>query len=422
MIKKGWLLFLALLMSAGFVGTSYAADVTLSGQVRLRPEYRDNADFNDNADDTKSWVGQRTRLTANAKVSDDVSAKITLQDTRNWGTEGSTANTGGEAQSVDLKEGYLQLGNLFDTGLTLRAGRQKISKGDQRILGGLEWSNSARSFDAFALVHGSDAATVTAAWVKVTDRNSATGRTADDDTDLWAAYAELKMIPNNQLDLYAILLRDAFRGDGNKVKSLYTVGLRLAGKVENAGVDYTLEIPVQFGDTGTQLGGADGSYGGYAVFAKAGYTIPGENKIRIGVEYNNTSGDDNATDSDSDAYVNLGLGTDHAHYGYMDINNPSTADGNSGKTLYNLNVKANATPELSLYAAYWIATLNEVASGAKDDNGAELNLQAAYKLAAGTKLVAGYGHYFAGDVQDAASASGSADDQDWAFAMFITNF
>ena len=52
----------------------------------------------------------------------------------------------------------------------------------------------------------------------------------------------------------------------------------------------------------------------------------------------------------------------------------------------------------------------------------EINLQAVYKLAAGTKLVAGYGHAIPGDSQDAAAASGSADAQDWGFLMVNTNF
>ena len=61
MIKKGWLLFLAVVLTAGFVGTSYA-EVTMSGQVRARAEYRVNNDWNDAADDENAWVEQRTRV------------------------------------------------------------------------------------------------------------------------------------------------------------------------------------------------------------------------------------------------------------------------------------------------------------------------------------------------------------------------
>ncbi|MCP3677842.1 MAG: alginate export family protein, partial [Deltaproteobacteria bacterium] len=361
MIKKGWLLFLAVVLTAGFAGTSYAAGVDLSGQVVIKGEYRDNANFNDAVSDGTSHIDQRTRLTANAEVSDDVSVKITLQDTREWGNEGSTANTGTEGEGVDLKEGYLQVGNLLGSGLTLKAGRQVVAKGDQRILGGLEWSMSSRSHDGFALVHSSDAATVTALMLKTTELSSAAAP-SDEDTDHYGVYAEVTAVENNQIDGYVILRRN-----GDNQEQLYTIGARVAGKVPSANVDYTVEIPIQFGDAPTQfVAGTDDSYGGWAVFAKAGYTVPGENKIRLGVEYDTWSGDATA-DADTENYVNLGLGTDHAHYGAMDINNPGTAaHGTAGLSLWGLNAKADVTPELSLYVAYWNATLNEVAAGASD--------------------------------------------------------
>lgn len=423
MIKKGWLLFLAILLSAGFAGTSYAGSVTLGGQVEVRAEYRENADFNDAATDENAWVEQRTRLTANAKVSDKVSAKITLQDSREWGSEGSTADTSkGTTNNVDLHEGYIDV--ALNPCLTARVGRQKVVKGDQRILGGFEWNVHARAFDGIALVMTKEVATVTAGWFKVKEAGN-TGKVAgvasDQDADLWAAYAEVKAIPNNQLDLYATLLRNGKAADGSGLKpnSLYTVGARLAGNVPAANVDYTVEIPLQFGDTGLQtVGTTDDSYGGYAVFVKAGYTVPGATKVRLGAEYNFISGDDqNTVDSDQDAYINMKLGTDHMNYGYMDINNPSGALGNGGKSLWSLNAKAQVTPDLSLYVAYWNATINEVTTGASDDNGAEIDLQAVYKVSTGTKLVAGYGNYSPGDAQLV-----NGDNQDWAFLMLKAAF
>jgi hypothetical protein len=314
-------------------------------------------------------------------------------------------------------------------------GRQKIAKGDQRILGGLEWSSNARAFDGIALVHSNDAATVTAAWVKLSESGNvgkASGIESDQDTDLWVAYAEIKSIPNNQIDVYALLLRDgASSGLGGPLAtSLYTIGARLAGNVENVGVDYTIEIPFQFGDVGDQtVAGSDDEFGGYAIFVKGGYTVPGDLKVRLGAEYNLVSGDDNTADGDMDAYVNLGLGTDHAHYGYMDIVNPATASAViagdvGGRSIWGLNAKADVTPDLSLYVAYWNTTLPETAAGDSDEVGSELNLQAKYKLAENTSIVAGYGRFFTGDAidDDVTAGGGTPEDQDWAFAMFTTNF
>jgi len=418
MIKKGWLLFLAVLLTAGFAGTSYAASsVTLSGQVRLRGEYRDNADWTDATSDGASSVTQRTRLTANAKVNDKVSAKITLQDTRIWGSEASTATTGNDTQAVDLKEGYFQV--ALNPCISLKAGRQVIAKGDQRILGGLEWSNFSRSHDGFALILTKDVATVTAAWLKTTETNSTAATATDNDTDHYLVYAEIKAIENNQIDAYAILRRNG--STSFKPESLWTVGARVAGKVPAANVDYTVEVPLQFGDTGTQTAGSDNSYAGWAAFLKAGYTVPGANKIRLGVEYDMWSGDDQVTaGGDRDDYVNLGLGTDHAHYGYMDIMNPGKS-GTKGNSLWGLNVKANIIPDLSVYAAYWNSTLDEVATGASDNAGSEINLVATYKVAGGTKVQAGYGNY-SPDTGTPGATTANQDNQDWAYLMFISNF
>ena len=151
-------------------------------------------------------------------------------------------------------------------------------------------------------------------------------------------------------------------------------------------------------------------------------TVPGDLKVRLGAEYNLVSGDDNTADGDMDTYVNLGLGTDHAHYGYMDVVNPATAPAViagdvGGRSIWGLNVKANITPDLSLYVAYWNTTLPETAAGASDEVGGEINLVGTYKLAEGTKAQLGYGNFSPGD-----AIGVNADNQDWAYLSVVTNF
>src|SRR5688572_16444899 len=64
------------------------AEVQFSGELRLRPEFFDNADFNKKTKDTQSFTGSRLRVTGSGLAAENIAVKVTLQDTRNWG-EGS---------------------------------------------------------------------------------------------------------------------------------------------------------------------------------------------------------------------------------------------------------------------------------------------------------------------------------------------
>ena len=47
----------------------------------------------------------------------------------------------------DLRQAYVELGSI-EKGPMLRAGRQEINLGDERLVGSTNWSNAARTFDA----------------------------------------------------------------------------------------------------------------------------------------------------------------------------------------------------------------------------------------------------------------------------------
>ncbi|MCR4287189.1 MAG: hypothetical protein NUW09_04155, partial [Deltaproteobacteria bacterium] len=77
-MKRILMAVFAAAVTAVWAVPSYAGEVTLSGEYRLRVEDRDNTDFNEAVDDTMDFWGQRVRLTANAKATDDTSVKITV--------------------------------------------------------------------------------------------------------------------------------------------------------------------------------------------------------------------------------------------------------------------------------------------------------------------------------------------------------
>lgn len=130
-----------LLQLAG--STASAVDLGWSGQLRVRGEGGD-----------RSFLGrrfewdtlQRTRVGIEARVAPEIRLFVQAQDSRAWGSEGNTlANT----RNLDLHQAY---GELEREGggvrWRIRAGRQELVYGDERIIGPVGFSNVGRSFDA----------------------------------------------------------------------------------------------------------------------------------------------------------------------------------------------------------------------------------------------------------------------------------
>ena len=141
-------------------GESWLDGFNISGLVRLRPEARSNTDFNRSTDDNPNYVGQKIQVGIDKKITDDILIKIIFQDSRVWGgspgskTGLSTANDFSR-ESVDVRVAWAEVRNLIGP-IDLRAGRQLLKYGDERLVGALEWSNVGRSFDGILLKHDGD--------------------------------------------------------------------------------------------------------------------------------------------------------------------------------------------------------------------------------------------------------------------------
>ena len=51
--------------------------------------------------------------------------------------------------TMDLRQGYVELGDIEKQNVGFRFGRQELDFGEGRILGLSPWANTARSFDGF---------------------------------------------------------------------------------------------------------------------------------------------------------------------------------------------------------------------------------------------------------------------------------
>lgn len=365
-MKRGWLLALAtIILAAGMVSASYA-EVKLDGELRLRGV----AVKNEEGSGTYTSGGffeQRTRLKAESSVDDRAKVVIQVQDSRNWGSEASTVTTGDDTSAIDLSQGYVEIGNLFDQPLSVSLGRQAMAYGEHRLIGSLEWSNNARRFDALKFTYKHDAVDVDVFTAKLSE----TGGNFGDDGNLNGLYASLKVVPKNAVDVY--LLNKAI---GATDTNFHTIGARVKGAVAEVNVDYNAEFATQTGDAN-----ADDKQKATAFAVRAGYTLPDVMGLRVGVEYDSATGDDPDTD-DNELFDNL-YPTNHYLYGFTDDVNWQNVNA--------ISVNASLKPMNNLTVAleYWIYKANQEIGG-EDDRGNEINLKLNHALSKNIACEAAY--------------------------------
>ncbi|HXF10309.1 MAG TPA: alginate export family protein, partial [Desulfuromonadaceae bacterium] len=190
---------------------------------------------------------------------------------------------GPEGDPLDLHQAYFTLGNHKEFPLSLKAGRQELSYGEERLIGAFGWNNIGRSFDAAKVrwqnpLFGVDFFSGHPVIPEM-------GKFDVDNTYDWfsGAYATSTKIPANILDVY-FLSRNASRKAISTEQSpqfgqptardIYTVGFRLKSKPgETGNVDYSLESAYQFGDFAATAAGARLTQRAYMYVGQLGYTF-----------------------------------------------------------------------------------------------------------------------------------------------------
>src|SRR6188474_1483819 len=146
-------LALALVALASFADGRVVFDF----ENQMRFEFRENNfDFNDGADalTDDSWLLNRFRAGILLKPSDRVKIYVQAQDAREFGSDRPDipGALGAEGDNpFDLRLAWIEIGDGKNSPFSVKAGRQVILYGDQRLIGPLEWSTLSRTFDAVKL-------------------------------------------------------------------------------------------------------------------------------------------------------------------------------------------------------------------------------------------------------------------------------
>ncbi len=347
-------------------------------------------------------------------------------------TPAGTANrqgAGPESDWIDLHQAYFSVGNPDQFPLSLKAGRQVLAYGEERLVGGYDWNNIARTFDAVKVRYQSD-------WVGADFFTSREVIPQDSrfDTDnthelFSGVYATTLKIPENILDAY-FLARNASTKALTAVPSpqfpqpsardIYTVGGRFKSKPgETGNFDYSVEGAYQFGDYRDTRAGAPTTrltQNAFMAVVQGGYTFADVwAKPRFGAEFDYASGDDNPHDGTHGTFDNL-FPTNHKFYGSMDM----VSLQNIEDAGVNLSLKPHPRLNVTFMGNFlWLANTHDnfyTSAGAPRGGvaatpgngfganpnyssyvGSELSAFAGWAITGWAQVEAGYGHFFHGD-------------------------
>ncbi len=419
----------------------------LDAHANLRFEARaNNNDFDArvNGPTDDAWLLTRFRLGAKFEPAPWVRVYAQGQDIRELG--GSRPNNvgtlGADGDDVfDVLQGWVEVGPGGE-GLSLRAGRQPLNFGDQRLLGNPQWLNSTRAWDALKARYAAETWQVEAfagspvtflnnQWNTSDYFNIHEGRNA---VDSGIYFSARELIPGQSAtDFYVIhqQLNKVAAGAGAPAgavgrTSVWSLGTRMKGDPRRLHRwDYDLEMVAQMGTAGGL------SHRAFAGHWGGGYNFEHAWQPRLGVQFNYATGDGNPADGRSGTFQNYFPGN-HALYGFMD----TTAWMN----LLNpqVNVSFQPTERLRITGdvmAFWNASngdawyaantitqvraLTPAALGAGCYRGAEWDLNAYYKLNTHVNLQAGYAFFLAGSYLE---RTGAHDNAHFAYSQMTVNF
>ncbi len=393
-----------------------------------RFEAKENAfEFDSSVDSLTddSYYLQRFRLGVNFKPASWLNFYAQGQDASELGSlrpdiPGALGAEGDDP--LDLRHAYVEIGDLSAMPLSLKIGRQVLSYGDQRLIGGFEWNNIARTFDAAKLRYQNGPNSVDLFFSSVVridpdgfNTSSLTG--SGTDSYFGGIYSSLGTFDFQTTDIYALW----FGEEGGT--SFATLGTRFKSTKDAFGPwDYSFEGALQTGEV------LDLDLFAFAASATVGYStaLPWSPRLFAGYSYG--SGDGDPTDSSVGTFQNL-YPTNHLYYGYLDafswqnMSNPQV--GVELEPSANLKLRLDyhlfglADTSDAWYRANGTAKVRPISPDAGSFAGSELDLTATYKVSDWLSFLVGYSHFFAGDYLE---DTGAASDADFGYVQVRLDF
>jgi hypothetical protein len=368
----------------------------LRGEFRARVEGFSGGGFADNSD--AYWM-DRFRLNATVTPSTSMKFVVQLQDARAF-----TKTTGSQLvplrDTLDLRMAYGEFGSAN----SVRVGRQELAFGEQRLIGHLNWLNTARSFDGGRLTLKRKGLQFDAfAASVVTIQPDAFDKSGYGNSLIGVYLSTMSVVPKQAFEPYFFWRQSrGIAAELGGVADLHqaTTGLRMAGSLPSA-FDYSTETVFQTGSAGPDAVRA------WASHWNVGRTLTDAPARPRGCgEYNYASGDASRTDGTRGTFDQLyptghdklGLadqvGWRNIHHARAGIElKPSAKWGMSGG--YHSWWLASVTD--ALYGASGAAVARSAAGTAGSHVGQEVDVQAAYSYSLQLQISGGYAYLIPGE-------------------------
>jgi alginate export protein len=198
------------------------------------------------------WLN-RFRVTARFSPRRWLTAGVQLQDARVEGRNGAVAGAPFRDQ-LDLRLAYADVGTFEKSRVAVRAGRQELAFGDQRLIGHADWLNTARSFDGARVVFRHKKMRLDGFASSVVTMQTNEFNESGGGNYFYGMDAPLTVLPySGIIEPYEFIrtakhLRTETGADGDLTSS--TTGFRLAGRFSSK-TDYNAEIALQRGSLGS---------------------------------------------------------------------------------------------------------------------------------------------------------------------------
>jgi hypothetical protein len=282
-------------------------DWDLSGEIRLRGEYRDDLDLNSAVDDEQRFWLSRIRLGFEVILDQEWGLFVQAQDSRRFGEEASTASN---EQNLDLHQGYADLWKHRTW--SLRVGRQEFIYGEERLIGAFDWDNVGRSFDGARIRFQRPGYRVDGLLAALQNLPTTTGGTTG--SQLYGVYAQNPAERQAHWEGYWLEFADHVAAPGENGVPGTTRVDALGGRVTHVTGrwDGSLEAVWETGDfRGDDLDAL-------AAALQVGHTWGDGLKTRLFGGYDFATGDRDDSDGEQEEFFNF-FPTNHKFYGYMDL-------------------------------------------------------------------------------------------------------
>lgn len=406
--------------------------LSLGGQARYRYEFFDNNTFGAGMQDGDGFHLLRVLLHADLHLGPNLRAFVQGKSALEDGRDGGARPT--DEDRLDLQQGFVDLKvPVADTPVLIRAGRQDLLYGAQRLISPLDWANVRRTFDGVKGSFTFKQHTVDLFYVRPVLVDEDQYNDNDTGTDFVGIYdtillPELIANASSRWELYLLYLdRDSatWPTEGVGSEERFTAGTRFYTNPKPW--DFDAELAYQFGD----FGGGDIS--AWSIAFEAGHRFSAALDPRVFIGLDAASGDNDPGDGDVNTFNQL-FPLGHAYLGYIDqVGRQNIIDLHPGVEVILVKNKRWAK-QFSLrsdYHMFWRQDNSDAlynagggvarAAGGSGSSyvGSELDLLITWQIDRHLQAYGGYSHFFAGDfIQD----TGPSENIDFVYLALTYTF